>query len=169
MPKTEVSKDRAALLLNRRMQELARKQLELDRRQADFNSRLEALRSHEAGPIETLQRTVSRLRGKIEGVCREHRALLMPDSVKSLQTPQGRVGFRSTGVQIEVLENDGHVCGELRRRRLGHLIRVQECPDRPAIKRAMETGELDSRILTACGIEVGGPQESFYCILNGAH
>ena len=163
-----LSVGRANAALTRSMRHLARKELELDRRRAELNSRLEAVKGVYEQRITALERAVAREREGIEQFCRAQRDLLIAGSPKSIRTPYGRVGFRRNGSQVVLAEgvDDEGVCCALRERGLDGFVRVRQSLDRTTVKRALEAGETDEVLLAACGIRLGHSAETFYCVIE---
>jgi len=161
---------KAKSVLREKMALLARKQLELERVEAELNTRVEALKGLYAGRIASLQSTVENMRRGIERLCRRERDALLGESARSLRTPHGRVGFRRCAARVALRDgaDEAKVCAALRGRGLDELVRVKESPDRGAIRRAHEEGDLGDELLAECGLHVVEGEENFYCVLEKA-
>jgi len=162
---------RAFAILDGKMRRVSGKHQERDCLESELNARLDAVKGLYAPRIAALGGLIARLREDIEAFCRAERNALTNGAAKSLSTPYGKVGFRNTAGQL--VWNDGldaeAVCRELRRRDLGCLIRVSEEPDKLAIRRALESGEVNAETLAQCGVRVKDAEERFFCTVNQAN
>lgn len=160
----------AVSALTIRMRQLACKEVELGRLRTELNSRLEAVKGVYERRITALEGAAGRMRDGIERYCRANRDALLPDGLKSVRTLYGRAGFRRSGSQV-VLDDgldDERVCCALREREMDGLVRVRKSLDRTAVKRALQVGEADEKLLAACGIRLAGGGEAFYCVVEQA-
>ena len=126
------------------MRRLARVQAQSERMEAELNGRLDAVKGLYAGRMAALATARRAVLQTLERHCRANRGELMHDGAKSFRTAYGRAGFRLRPVQVIATpdQDEGLICQRLRERHLAHLVRVRETPDRPAIRTALDSGQV---------------------------
>lgn len=151
-----------------RLRRLARAQSRLDVLSADLEGELFRVRRRRESAITRLQRRTDAMLSELESFCRAERDTVLPEGRKSLATPFGEVGFRSTGPVLELKDGaeEGHVCAKLRARDMADLVRVRESVDRRALRKAVEEGRLDEGDLRRMGLALVEREDAFNCRLR---
>jgi len=150
------------------MRRLARVQAQSERMEAELNGRLDAVKGVYAGRMSALATARRAVLEALERHCRANRVELMHGGAKSFRTAYGRAGFRLRPVQLIATpdQDEELICQRLRERHLSHLVRVRETPDRPAIRKALDSGQMGEGLLAQCGLRLGGRDEAFFCVLD---
>ena len=163
-----IAASKAATVVTGLMRRLAKVQAQRDRLEAELNARLDAVKGLYARRMDALDRSGSTVGAALERHCTSNRAELMPDGSKSFRTAYGRVGFRLQPLQVILSEglDEEQVCRRLQDSGLDRLVRVRQGPDRAAIRKALQSGELQQARLQQCGVGLGGGQEAFFCMLD---
>ena len=159
MPETDL-----VSAVEHRLRRVARKERELERLEADMEARIEEVRRRYAAAISGRARAIERLGEELRCFCERNRECIVPLSKKSLQTPTGRVGWRTQPASVVLQEGytEQQVCWLLHDANRRDLIRVREMPDKPAIKKAHAAGVLTGAQLSALGLALTEPRDEFY-------
>jgi len=151
-----------------KLRRLGRAQSRLERLQTELNVQLEGVRRRYDRRITALQSRATELRADLETYCRARRDAILPAGRKSLTTPHGEVGFRKGEAAVCLRDGlaEAEVCRVLRTAGLGGLVRVRECPDKVAVRRALAAEQVTLEQVRRCGLDLVEPPPRFHCKLR---
>lgn len=129
-----------------------------DRRQADLERKIAALRDAAAADIARQAELAKGLRGAIEEWAEGHPAALAAaaDGARSVALTHGRIGYRRTPPTIHVPKKVEPVIAALRRRGLAEAVIVKESVDRSVLAR------YDDATLKAVGARRKAGRDRFF-------
>jgi len=151
--------------VRRQLQAMARLQSRLHSLRAELDEQVRAVRARYQGRLDACEVRLARMRERLEGTCRTERDAVLARGQKSLRTPFGEVGFRSSRASVRLRDgvDEDEACRLLRAGGLSRFVRLTESPDRAGIGGAVRQGELPPVDLPGFGLEYVEGKDRFYC------
>jgi phage host-nuclease inhibitor protein Gam len=151
-----------------RLRRMARMQSRLDSLCAELERDLDGVRQRYEGRISALRGRLTALTDELEALCRSRRDDVFEGGGKCYCTAHGEVAFRRAEAALHVRDglSDAAVCRLLRRNRLARFVRTKEGPDRRAIRKALDEGEVDGARLGRCGLVLVDLPDHFRCTVG---
>lgn len=154
--------------LARRLLALGRKQLRLERIQAEMQAEIDSIKEQYSDRLEGRAATVEQKAQELRLACEDSREVLLTGRKKSVDTIFGTVGWRKQGERVKT--QDGVSTTEAAERLLdrGHddLVRRKPKPAKSAIKKALDDGRLTEDELHRIGLQITGGGDDWWYELH---
>ncbi len=149
--------------ISARLLEIGRLTIDWEAIDAERQGQVDAVNAQYSHRLRERLDTIHAREAELEAFCNEHRGEILPRRKKTLSTLFGEISWRLKPAKIARLKGVG--AGQATKNLLdrGHqsLVRIKRAPDKPALKQALASGEIDDAELRACGFRASRGEESW--------